>query len=367
MDIGNIFLLSAIGYLGFICKAIPLKLINYIILKTSFSVSTTSRDTSVYMAVNEWLFHLKNPTLMNNINARKEWVKSRNQTCFSINYGNYFLWLKPFTICILQKSLIENNWHISDKIDIRIFGFRKNYKKQLLDAVKENEYDSNIHVYPLPEIWENFTIPMKSFDDIFTANKHMIIDHLESWKKSKVTYDNHGIIYKTGILLHGKPGTGKTSIAKAIASYMKYDLHVINVQSYTEESQLISRIANVHENSIVLFEDIDCLLQNRNEEDKTSEKDTKRQALLGTVLNIIDGAMSPQNVIFVATTNYIEKLDQALIRDGRFDLKVKIEDIDKDLATMMCDRYDAPHSILEDEYFPINPSHLQNKILSSIT
>jgi chaperone BCS1 len=80
------------------------------------------------------------------------------------------------------------------------------------------------------------------------------------------------------------------------------------------------------EKAIILFEDIDCLFDNLNREKSEDEKDDKSKIkiTLSCILNILDGAYTPDDVIFILTTNHIDKLDDAIKRDGRADMKLEI-------------------------------------------
>jgi mitochondrial chaperone BCS1 len=362
MDLMTTLYVAVISYIVFVLKEIPQRLLEILLNIISFSFSTSSKDTSSYYAINNWLLNLNKRSINNHLNAKKEYSKSGVVTNFSINYGQFYLSYKK-NLILIKKELIQNTFDVSDKITIRVLGFNKEkVKNEILNAINKNNKVDMITVHPLPDIWDNYSTNRKSFDDVFIKNKDEIIDHLNNWITLKPIYEKHGITYKTGILLYGSPGTGKTTTAKAIASYLGFNLHIVNLKSYKEEQSLIRKIINIPEKSVILFEDIDCLLGNRKEE---LESETK--ALLGTVLNILDGILSPENVVFVATTNYIDALDNALIRDGRFDLKINVDLIDKELAIQMCQRYGVDeNNLLNDEIFPINPSYLQNKILKSL-
>ena len=74
---------------------------------------------------------------------------------------------------------------------------------------------------------------------------------------------------------------------------------------------------------ILLIEDIDCAMLTK-EYDENGKMIT-RGSNLGSLLNELDGINSVSNVIYIFTTNHIEKLDPALIRPGRIDLKLEIK------------------------------------------
>jgi hypothetical protein len=319
-----------------------------------------SKDTEIYNEINFWLLSLHRKTLENNKNGRKEWIKGVEKTCFSINYGDYIIHLDKLTIMIINKKLMENNMCAYDKLHLTILGKNKLKYKATISELINKDVDLNmITIFPSREIYKNYSVPKKSFNDIFNPNKQEIINFLDKWSKQEGLYLNHGITYKTGILLYGEAGTGKTTLCRAVASYMNYNIHIINLKSYKEEEDLIDRIASIPPKSVILFEDIDCVVGDRessNEDNKTKLK------ILDTLLNIIDGVSSPNNVVFMATTNHFDKLDSALVREGRFDLKLNITNLNKELAKEMCNRYDVGYDILNEETFPINPSYLQSKI-----
>src|SRR5574344_505998 len=88
------------------------------------------------------------------------------------------------------------------------------------------------------------------------------------------------------------------------------------------------------------------------------------------LLQLLDSNSSPNNVIFIATTNHKEKLDEAILRDGRFDLKVEVGPVLEDAAVEMCKSFglsdDKINKILTENTLPINQSKLQNLILQAI-
>ena len=96
--------------------------------------------------------------------------------------------------------------------------------------------------------------------------------------------------------------------------------------------------------------------------------------MINKLLQFLDSATSPSNVIFIATTNHPEKLDKALTRSGRFDLSVEIKGIFFDKMVEMCKSFDMNDKVIEEIHqeieegpgYPVNQSWLQNRILESI-
>lgn len=109
-----------------------------------------------------------------------------------------------------------------------------------------------------------------------------------------------------------------------------------------------------------IYEDIDTIVTDRND---SKEKDYRKN--FNNLLQVLDGYLSVPYTINIATTNHIEKLDEAITRAGRFDLQIELKGLTEDLAKKMCDKHKVSYDILDDEEFPINPSYLQTKIIAN--
>ena len=92
-----------------------------------------------------------------------------------------------------------------------------------------------------------------------------------------------------------------------------------------------SAINDVPPNSVLLFEDIDCMksgkarVQDQAPKDPGDKKEDPLDRLgvtLSGLLNVLDGFYAPENVLFVMTTNHLETLDKALLRPGRIDYRL---------------------------------------------
>ncbi|KAJ6568096.1 P-loop containing nucleoside triphosphate hydrolase protein [Mycena vulgaris] len=157
-------------------------------------------------------------------------------------------------------------------------------------------------------------------------------------------YQNAGIPHHRGYLLHGPPGTGKTSTIYALAGALNLEIYSLSLASSFVDDSFLQRAASaIPKKALFLIEDIDCAFPSRDDADDMEGHPAhigrgqngelvppgaqrKRSAVtLSGLLNVIDGVGSEEGKLFFATTNYIDRLDPALLRPGRIDRKVAYE------------------------------------------
>lgn len=213
----------------------------------------------------------------------------------------------------------------------------------------------------------------RPLDSLFFDNdiKKKITNHIDKWLENESLYRDRSLLFKTGILLEGEPGTGKSSLVVALAS--AYNMEIVNINMPSFQNIDIDRVIesiNADNNKyIVLLEEIDCVFNTANRDDDKIDKDDK--TFISDLLQFIDSPKSPNNVIFIATTNYPEKLDKALTRKGRFDLTVDVSSLHtKESVVKMCKSFELEDDMIEDilqkNPLPITQSSLQAEILQRI-
>ena len=149
-----------------------------------------------------------------------------------------------------------------------------------------------------------------------------ILTDVRDFMDSQNWYKERGIPYRRGYLLHGPPGCGKTSFITALAGELEYSICVLNLSDRSmSDDRLQHRLADAPENSIILLEDIDAAFVSREDTKNLEEayKGLNRLTFSG-LLNAVDGVTSTEGRILFMTTNYIERLDPALVRPGRVDI-----------------------------------------------
>lgn len=203
----------------------------------------------------------------------------------------------------------------------------------------------------------------KSLDTIYGEDIKIIKNRVALFKNNIGWYKKNGIPHTLGILLHGLPGCGKTSIIKALGKDL--DRHIFNLKmsAKTTEIQLWNLFYNDYvyilndvghlekifipcHSRLYVLEDVDCLtdvfLDRRlvkekkekeiltDEEQKNKKKYQDAQDLKDTpitlsfLLNLIDGLLEVPGRVMIMTSNYPEKLDSALLRPGRIDINLKL-------------------------------------------
>ncbi len=160
-----------------------------------------------------------------------------------------------------------------------------------------------------------------------------------------------GIDPPKGVLLHGPPGTGKTMIAKAVATETNAHFTSINgpeiISKYYGESEkqlreIFDEAAN-NAPAIVFVDEIDSICPKR--EDVSGEVERR---VVAQMLTLMDGMQGRDNVIVIGATNRRDAMDPALRRPGRFDREIEIGVPDREGRKEILDVHTRQMPIADD-------------------
>uniref|UniRef100_A0A7S0Q794 Mitochondrial chaperone BCS1 n=1 Tax=Coccolithus braarudii TaxID=221442 RepID=A0A7S0Q794_9EUKA len=141
-------------------------------------------------------------------------------------------------------------------------------------------------------------------------------DDVGEFLDSSKWYADRGIPYRRGYLLHGPPGSGKSSFVASLAGAIGHDICVLNLsEAGLTDDRLAHALTLAPPQSLVLLEDIDAAFIERDPRDRRSAFVT-----FSGLLNALDGVAAGEERLVFMTTNHIERLDPALIRPGRIDV-----------------------------------------------
>ncbi|KAF7863124.1 hypothetical protein EAF04_007207 [Stromatinia cepivora] len=297
---------------------------------------------------------------------------------FTPSFGTHYFWYKRRLLQFRRsQSAPLSNSAVSEREEISLSSFGRNPRilKELLDECRQafvkNDANRTI-IYrggsksgSVGEPgWTRLVSRIsRPFSTVVLdeAVKQKVIADMKDYLHpfTRRWYSNRGIPYRRGYLLHGPPGTGKSSLSFAIAGYFKLKIYIVSLNSGSmNEDTLSTLFAELPKQCVVLLEDVDTagLTHTRDEDNedddyeefapkspltkatktleamakKNSNKEGSGKISLSALLNVIDGVASQEGRILIMTTNHIEKLDEALIRPGRVDMTVHFDLATKD-------------------------------------
>ena len=270
-----------------------------------------------------------------------EWGFTRGYVDYILYHGTpIFVKIEKFTHCERGGTDVAGAWLITIN--------QSHHKERLMEFL--DELSETARQLSIQSRFDTFNVRMMSvkngmintdwiahelrtFDDVFIPSdqKKQLIDAVDAYINNREFYIENNLPNHFGVLLYGCGGTGKSSLAQAIASHIDAELIVASGDTISYITEIMGRMSQHSMDDtmyrVLLFEDIDSGLFNLTREKKGKDDEDKNEVGMATILNALDGIGSPTNVIYVFTTNHIEALDPAFIRPGRCDLKLEIKGV----------------------------------------
>ncbi|OQR73902.1 mitochondrial chaperone BCS1-like [Tropilaelaps mercedesae] len=218
-----------------------------------------------------------------------------------------------------------------ETVTLTAFGKNKQVYFDILAKARtealQKEIGKTIMYTPMGSEWRQFGHPRgrRPLDSVIldTGIKERILNDVNEFMNAPQWYTQRGIPYRRGYLLYGPPGSGKSSFITALAGELEYSICLMNLSDRGLTDDRLNHLMNVTpQQSLVLLEDVDaCFVSRESKSENPAAYDGLNRVTLSGLLNMLDGVASSEARILFMTTNYIERLDPALIRPGRVDVK----------------------------------------------
>jgi chaperone BCS1 len=332
-------LLMIVGGLGVYLRAVPKALWEWFVDQTTMMITVTDDDASFFW-VKEWLLE---QSFLKRIRRVHLDTTIRNQGLALIPApGTHWFWhaSRPFLVYFYRNEDPKGSLRRrTESLTFRTIGRRQPFLKQFVKEIVEC-HEKNVGIKSSLFVYDDGWMRVEGYAPrlvesviLKSGEKEPLIRDIEKFRKSRQRYRQLGVPYHRGYLLYGPPGTGKTSLVSAMAARFEMQIYAINLSSFNDRT-LMTAINDVPPNSVILFEDIDCMKSGKaraitgdvSERRATVEEGEQEIVGLGVtlsgLLNALDGFSAPENVLFVMTSNAVENLDPALLRPGRIDYKL---------------------------------------------
>ena len=274
----------------------------------------------------------------------------------------------------MEKDDKENGNSIRTEVTLQIYSYKTNHngivewvenatrewKQQWEGVLRRGDLKYVIEITGTKDDVTWVRYPYKAtatFENTFFPGKELLIKELNQFRDGEKEWKSRGWPWQFGVALTGTRGTGKTRILKCIAHHMKRHLYVIKMNDLFKVDKLIKvmnglagSVSLLPSEFIVIFEEIadqTSMIGSRDDENEEKHEAVvkmkgadgediintmsgnyelqRRRQFLGEFLPAIDGINERYGGMIIMTTNYVERLDKALIRPGRIDYHLHME------------------------------------------
>lgn len=277
----------------------------------------------MFIRINKYISSVTHADNINRFNLDALWDK-KDTAVLTHGSGVHFIRLEGRLVLFDKQIEVKENGTVAESITLTAFKRNAGILKALITHGFPDPDAGGLSVFMNRDSsWIRLNRePKKDFSALALDPeiRSKILSEVVHFLDGRKQFIELNLTYKLSFLLHGLPGTGKTSIVKAIASTYDLPIYVLNI-SKVKEVDLHTLINGIPERSILLLEDFDschCL-------HKVSKNEKVNEYLnRSTILNLLDGVISLNGLIVFMTTNHIELIEPSVYRPGRVDVNMEL-------------------------------------------
>jgi chaperone BCS1 len=325
---------SAIGTLLFVAHSVPATLWRMAVRHLTVELTVHSTDPAF-----EWirLWLTRHPY---GGRARRLWLTARNrhdgddvederpEWAFAPGEGLH-LFMHGGRPVALWRSIdrkVSRGLALKETLVLRAVGRNQAFLRSLVDeAIRIGYADDRVRIYGWFGYWQLVARKRRRpLETVILPDglMELIVEDAARFFDAEDWYVERGVPYRRGYLFLGPPGTGKSSLALAMAGHFGRPLYTLNLSAMGNDSTLAETFADVPQDAILVLEDVDTCKAAMSRA-ANHDRDRRRGGpTLAGLLNAIDGVASSDGRLLIMTSNHPEKLDPALVRPGRVDLRL---------------------------------------------
>lgn len=319
----------------YIARGVPMAIYRFVQrnMVTSVTMNNTSYEKEIMMTDFLWWFEKNRFTNWSRtfmVSPKVRWEKKDKANALTAGYGiHFFFYKRSFFWMKIDKLDSSGSERQKEEITLFKLGRSNNKFKQIIDDFTPDLKDIKfIYNWKTDGGWQKTreVVPKPLASVAMNDNiKQFINRDVPNFINMKDWYRRHGLPYKLTAILEGPPGTGKTSLLRAIATEFDKNICTININDIND-SGFAAALTNAPPSSIIAVEDFDSTSAVKSREViRKDEGDGVFQFLsLSGILNALDGVSTLDDTMVFLTTNHLNSIDPAMYRKGRVDKIVHV-------------------------------------------
>jgi mitochondrial chaperone BCS1 len=363
-------LLMAAGSVVAMFRNVPKAIWDWFVYQTTISLIITDENNE-FDWLRKWLEGQNLTKKARHIdiatgNRRFWWRKQETDTVMAPAPGSHWMLYGRRPVFVKVDRLDDTkSGERKESIKFRTLGrnqaFFKNLIQEVADKKRLETPKPKLFVWNKDEWKEIAPYEPRHLETVIVSDdlKNGLVKDIENFKNSREWYAEMGIPYHRGYLFEGPAGTGKTSLVVGLSRHFNAQVYILKINEISD-STLRDAVFGITPNAFVILEDIDCIKATMSRvpviKEDSDDKDKGSDAggnlfgvTLSGLLNVLDGMLAPNGVLFFMTTNHVEKLDSALIRPGRVDVQEHIGVANEAQKAEMYERF-FPGKTVPQEY-----------------